>query len=268
MHSPNVPNKLARCYGIFARSAKVCFVFCSVAITSAQAADQQYSAADIQAGYKLYTAQCALCHGPNGDNIAGVNLPRGQFRRATTDGDLRNIIRTGVPAAGMPLFAFEPHELDVLVAYIRSGFDLAATSFRVGDAARGKSIYDGKGGCPACHQVHGNGSRAAPDLSDIGMLRKPSAIVTSLLEPNKSMLAINRPVRILTRDGRTIRGRRLNEDTATVQLIDSQDQLVTVAKDDIRDFEIGTTSDMPSFSGRLSDGEMADLLAYLLSLRD
>ena len=34
----------------------------------------QYSAADIEAGSRLYAAQCALCHGPNGDAVAGVDL--------------------------------------------------------------------------------------------------------------------------------------------------------------------------------------------------
>jgi len=250
-------------------AAIACVVLC-VGIaqrTAAQGAAQQYRAADIQAGYKLYMAQCALCHGPNGDNIAGVNLPRGQFHRAVTDNDIKNTIRTGVAAAGMPPFVFQPHEYDILVAYIRSGFDIEATPFRVGDAARGRSIYDGKGACASCHRVHGNGPRAAPDLSDIGMLRKPSAIAGSLLDPSKAMLAINRPVRIVTRDGRTIRGRRLNEDTATVQLIDTQEQLVTIRKADIRDFEIGKTSAMPSVVGKLSDNEVADLLAYLLTLK-
>ena len=36
------------------------------------------------------------------------------------------------------------------------------------------------------------------------------------------MMPINRPVRIVTKDGRTITGRRLNEDTYTVQLIDDR----------------------------------------------
>src|ERR1700680_1661728 len=110
----------------------------------AQAANQQYSAANIQTGYRLYAAQCALCHGGNGDAIAGVNLARQQFRRASTDADVKNTIITGVAAAGMPPFRFQPAELDAIVAYIRSGFDLSSTPFTIGDAARGKGIYDGK----------------------------------------------------------------------------------------------------------------------------
>jgi len=233
---------------------------------AAQVEDHQYSTADIQTGSRLYSAQCALCHGQNGDGVAGVNLPRQQFRRASSDDDIRGTITTGVAAAGMPLFRFQPAELNALVAFIRSGFDVSATPFKVGDAARGKAVYS-KADCAACHRVAGIGSRTAPDLSDVGAIRQPAALQRSLLEPTRAMVPINRPVRIVMRDGRTIRGRRLNEDTATVQLIDDRERLVSLAKSDIREFALGTMSAMPSFAGKLSDEDLADLLAYLLSLR-
>jgi putative heme-binding domain-containing protein len=229
--------------------------------------DHQYSAAQIQVGYRLYRSQCALCHGQNGDGIAGINLPRQQFHRVSSDDDIRKTVTTGVAAAGMPPFALQPAELDSLVAFIRSGFDVSATPFTVGDAVHGKAIYDGKGACATCHRVDGKGARTAPDLSEIGAIRQPAAIQRSLLEPTQGMIPINRPVRIVTLDGRIIRGRRLNEDTATVQLIDENERLVSLSKSDIRELELGTTSSMPSFAGKLTSDELADLLAYLLSLR-
>lgn len=233
---------------------------------AAQVQDHQYAAADIQTGARLYAAQCALCHGAAGDGIAGVNLQRQQFRRASTDDDIRNTIATGVAGTGMPAFKMQAAELDGLVAFIRSGFDPSGTPFKVGIAASGRAVYD-KGGCAACHRIDGKGARTAPDLSDIGSLRQPAAIQRSLLEPTQAMLPMNRPLRLVLRDGRTLNGRRINEDTATVQLIDSQERLVSVAKSDIRTYELGTTSGMPSFAGKLTDTEIADLLAYLISLK-
>ena len=234
---------------------------------SAQEQNRQYSAADIQAGNRLYGLQCAICHGQNGDGINGVNLPRNQFRRASTDDDIRNTITNGVAAAGMPPFRLQPAELNGLVAFIRSGFDRTGAPFRVGDARRGQAIYDGKGGCVTCHRVNGKGARTAPDLSDIGSVRQPAAIQRSLVEPNNAMLPINRTVRIVTADGRTIRGRRINEDTFTVQLIDQQERLVSLEKSNIREYELGKTSDMPTFAGKLTEAEIADLVAYLVSLK-
>src|SRR5580765_4752502 len=112
----------------------------------------QYSTADIQAGYRLYSSQCALCHGNNGDGIAGVNLSRQQFRRASTDDDIKNTITTGVAAAGMPPFRLQPAELNGLVAYIRSGFDASGAPFKVGNVARGQAVYE-KSACATCHRV-------------------------------------------------------------------------------------------------------------------
>lgn len=233
----------------------------------AQTSTQQYSTANIQAGYRLYSSQCAVCHGANGDGVVGINLARQQFRRVSSDADIRRTVTSGIAAAGMPPFQFQPAELDAIVAYIRSGFDLEGASFALGDAGRGKAIFDGKGGCTACHRVHGNGSRIAPDLTDIGAIRKPSAIQRAILQPAAALQPINRPVRVVTRDGRVIQGRRLNEDTETVQLIDRDGKLVSLSKSDIQDFDLGKTSGMPSFAGRLSTAELADLLAYLLSLK-
>ena len=106
--------------------------------------------------------------------------------------------------------------------------------------AAGRRLFEGKGGCATCHRVNGKGPRVAPDLSDIGAIRTPAALQRSLLDPTSAMLPINRPVRVVTRDGRTIRGRRLNEDTYTVQLIDEQERLVSLVKADLREYELGS----------------------------
>jgi mono/diheme cytochrome c family protein len=74
-------------------------------------------------------------------------------------------------------------------------------------------------------------------------------------------------VRAVTREGRTIRGRRLNEDTYTVQLIDEEERLVSLTKSDLREYEVGTISPMPPASKTLSADEIADVVAYLLSLK-
>ena len=134
--------------------------------------------------------------------------------------------------------------------------------------ARGRAIFEGKGTCGACHRVSGRGPRAAPDLSDIGVARAPAALERSVRDPSSAMLPINRPVRIVTKEGKTIRGRRLNEDTHTVQIIDEEEQLRSIAKRDLRTFEVETKSSMPAYGDRLTKDEIADVVAYLLTLRE
>jgi putative heme-binding domain-containing protein len=227
--------------------------------------DHQYSSADIEAGSRLYATQCSLCHGPNGDLIAGIDLRHGVFRRSSTDDDIRGVITTGIPSVGMPAFRLQPAEISTVIAFIRAGFDLSTTLVKIGNAERGRAVFEGKGGCGSCHRVNGVGPRTAPDLSDIGAIRSPAAIQRSLVDPSSAMIPINRPVRVVTRDGKTYRGRRLNEDTFSVQIIDDQERLISLSKADLRELELGKTSPMPVVA--LSSDEQADLIGYLLTLK-
>ena len=81
------------------------------------------------------------------------------------------------------------------------------------------------------------------------------------------MRPINRPVVVVTPDGERVTGRRLNEDSYTVQLIDGQERLLSFDKAELRAYTILTESPMPSYADRLSPQELADLLAYLVSLK-
>ena len=226
----------------------------------------QYTQEDIAAGSRLYSSQCNQCHGRDGDQVSGIDLRRGSFRRSVTDEDLARVITSGT-SAGMPPFKLQPSELTGIVAYIRARFDTTA-SVRVGDASRGRAIFEGKGACGTCHRVAGRGPLSAPDLSDIGIARAPAALERSLRDPSSAMLPINRPVRIVTKDGRIIQGRRLNEDTYTVQVLDQEERLMTIAKRDVRAFDIDTKSPMPAYAGRLTPEEIADVVAYLLTLKE
>jgi hypothetical protein len=87
------------------------------------------------------------------------------------------------------------------------------------------------------------------------------------LDPSVALIPINRPVRAVTKDGTVIDGRRLNEDTFTVQLADEHGKLVSFVKSDLRQYTVLTTARMPSFKGKLTEAEVADLLSYLLTLK-
>src|SRR5262249_20716299 len=98
-------------------------------------------------------------------------------------------------------------------------------------------------------------------------VRSPDALRRSIIDPTGSMLPINRPIRAVTRDGKVIVGRRLNEDTYTVQLIDSEEHLVSLTKADLREYVISTVSSMPSYKDKLKGTELDDLVAYLRKLK-
>jgi putative heme-binding domain-containing protein len=247
--------------------ARVVFsLFWGACAFAAQEHAGQYSQADIERGSRVYGANCSPCHGADGDLVSNVNLRSGRFRHAASDEDLGRVIAAGLPGTAMPPHKFDAAELTGIVAYIRSmGSGPAAAT--LGDAARGRALFDGKAGCRACHRVRGEGSRFAPDLSDIGAIRSSGLLERSLLEPSGAMLPINRPVRAVTHDGQTITGRRLNEDTYSVQLIDRDERLVSLMKAQLREYTVEKVSPMPSYRGKLSSAELADVVAYLVTLK-
>ena len=121
--------------------------------------------------------------------------------------------------------------------------------------------------CLSCHRVGDAGAYLAPDLSDIGAHRLPQQIRASLVSPNKEVVPENRTVRLVTRDGKTVTGRLLNQDGFSVQIIDSSSQLRSFQKSDLREFTIVTTNPMPSYADKMRAQDVTDLVQYLSSLR-
>ena len=164
-----------------------------------------------------------------------------------------------------------------------------------GDAARGQALFGGKGACLDCHRVGVRGSRFGPDLTDIGMragviplsgrgaapgasvggnasdpempARARQELERSLTDPAAEILPANRTITLVTREGETITARVLNQDTFSLQLIDTKERLFTIQRSDVRQFAWIKSSSMPSYRDTLTPQERADLVAYLLSLK-
>ena len=230
-------------------------------------AQHTYTTADIQEGNRLFRANCVLCHGPEGDQVPGIDLGHGRFRQTYSENALVKIIQNGIPGTGMPPNNLQDFQAEIVVAYLRS----IATSGREvtgnGDAKRGKAIFEGKGNCLSCHRVYGVGSRVGPDLSDIAALRRSVELERSLLEPNEEVLPQNRYYRAVTKQGESVTGRLLNVDTFSVQILDSKERLLSLQRSDLRESGFVNDSPMPSYRGKLSTQELADVVAYLLSLK-
>src|SRR5262245_24733050 len=257
----------ARSIAVLTFIALVATIARAGAQTSTPTHPGEYAPADIAYGARLYDAQCSTCHGANGDGVGGVDLRSGKFRNGGTDQDLVRIIIGGIPGTGMLGFRLDAAEITGILAYLRNMNTFDRASVKVGDATRGRAVFNGKGNCARCHRVNGQGARGAPDLSDVGAIRGAASLFRSLTDPSSQMMPINRPVRLVLRDGTAITGRRLNEDTYTVQLLDDRERLISVAKADLREYTIQTTSPMPSYRTTLSQEELSDLVAYLVSLK-
>src|SRR5262249_25303753 len=165
------------------------------------------------------------------DQVQGVSLMSGKFRRATNDDEVANIIRKGVPGTAMQAFNFTEQQAGMVVAYLKSfavgsAAATGANATGLGDTARGQQLFEGKGNCLSCHRVGTNGSRVGPDLTSAGCPRPPSggrfvgfggtppppptpaAIVAQLqrdlLEPDAEISPANRIFRATLKDGSVI----------------------------------------------------------------
>jgi putative heme-binding domain-containing protein len=243
-------------------------VLLAALVWTAPAAAQQnrYLPAEVAAGRTVYTATCAGCHGPDGDGVGGINFSQGRFRRAASDDDLVRIIVGGIPNTPMAPTGMSDGQAGTVVAYLRS-MTAAGDAPTRGDAARGRSLVEGKGQCLTCHSIGVNGLHEGPALTDIGAQRRSVELLRALTDPNAEIRPENRTIRIAMKDGRTLSGRFLNQDTFSIQLIDATDKVESVQKSAIRSSSIDTTSPMPSFTDKLTPEELADVVSYLSSLR-
>ncbi len=237
------------------------------ALAGAGLAAQHETAGDIEDGGRVFRDTCANCHGPDGDEIPGIDLGRGRFRRASTDQDLIDIIRSGIPGTPMPASNFSVEQAARVVAYLRSVAASKRSVSATGDPVRGRALFEGKGACTQCHRVNGAGSRVGPDLSDIGQLRRAIELERSIIDPGAEVLPTNRFYRVVDAGGATVTGRLLNIDTFTIQLIDDHERLRSFLKAGLREYGFVDGSPMPSYRDRLTPAELADVVSYLVSLK-
>ncbi len=138
---------------------------------------------------------------------------------------------------------------------------------RIGDAAAGKAIFDGKGGCRACHSIGDRGASLGPDLGDIGVTRSPKSLRLALTDPDAEIYKEYYTVVVETKGGETIRGLALNEDDLSIQIRDINGYPRSFLKDDLKSTHREQRSLMPSYATQLTGAEIDNVVAYLRTLK-
>ena len=183
-----------------------------------------------------------------------VNLGGGTFRRGTSDDEIARIILGGIPGTAMPPSNFSESQsrhdrgLPALAGHIaRAGRSPAAMR-----RAR-QTVFNGKGQCLTCHSVAGSGSTVGPVLTEIGTTRRIADLRAIAARPERGD-SHRQPVRAgrHARRNASITGRLLNQDTFTVQLLDSTERLRLLQKSDLREVTVLKESPMPSYRDRLT----------------
>jgi putative heme-binding domain-containing protein len=193
------------------------------------------------------------------------------------------VISNGIPGTVMPAngtngqgVGMTDEEIWQIIAYIRSVEVKASGS--AGDASHGKALFYGEAGCSVCHRVEGSGGRLGPDLTAVGGSRTPASVIDSvrnpsrrlawgLTEPTKEFPQEYETVVAVTADGKEVKGVALNEDSFSVQIMDSGERIHLLEKNQLRSFQKSRESMMPGYAETsLSDHDLDDIVAFLVSV--
>lgn len=138
-----------------------------------------------------------------------------------------------------------------------------------GDAAHGWRIFQAVG-CADCHAVAGRGSRVGPELTNIGQTQSRGQLLQSIVEPSRDIGPLYGAWQILTTDGRTLRGIKLNGGGVNerYRYLAEDGSEFSLAFDEIEVQRPADVSLMPSgLHRRLQPRELRDLLQFLEASR-
>ena len=135
------------------------------------------------------------------------------------------------------------------------------------DAGRGELLFGHPqgAGCNRCHSLTAKVNGFGPGLGDIGRRAAVRQIIQSITEPSAVITEGFAQHIVQTADGLVHAGVLLEESGLSVTLgLATGDRLV-LRKSEIEDRHSDKISAMPDFRGKLSNRDVADLTAYLLT---
>ncbi|MDZ4800819.1 MAG: cytochrome c [Bryobacteraceae bacterium] len=196
--------------------------------------------------------------------LSGPSLKTGIFRYGRGDEDLFLTITRGVPGTSTPGFKLNGRVTWQLVSYLRSLAVSTRAKTGDGEPAAGEKLFTEY--CAGWHSVSGSGGLSAPNLTEIAALRSDVEILDSLVHPNAIVGAEYWTFAGQTKAGRPFRGTRLNEDTHSIQIRDTDGRLTSFRKQDLSSVELIRESPMPSFGKKLTEAQMDHIIAWLASV--
>lgn len=217
-------------------------------------------------GQALYTRSCSGCHGIDARGTdQGPALVGNNRVRARSIQNLRELIRTGIPRAGMPAFYFSGAQLEDVAAFVHSLNAPAADSTLRGDPGPGERFFFGEGHCGNCHMVYGRGRALGPDLSDAGRKKTVDELRADLTDPNEHISPGYQAVTLHLRNGDVLRGFVRGESNFDIRLQDFEGHFRFIEKREIVSLEKFAQAVMPPVQA--SPEQLSNLMIYLGGLR-
>jgi cytochrome c oxidase cbb3-type subunit 3 len=232
-------------------------------------------------GERLFQIHCASCHGPKGEGGRGPTLAVPRLSRASTKKLLKRVIRSGIPGTEMGRSSLSEEQISQVAAWVDHIGQALPGKVMPGNVERGEHLYFTKGNCNQCHAIKGYGGALGPDLTEIGLSRSAAYLRTALIDPEADVPTNTLPFRfdvripnnflqvtVVMKNGQSITGVRINEDTYSIQVRDSSDRIHSFFKSELVELhKEWSKSPMPSYRNVFSEEELDDVVAFLVSLR-
>jgi putative heme-binding domain-containing protein len=139
---------------------------------------------------------------------------------------------------------------------------------RNGNAAQGKTLYNGVATCSQCHIVGTEGKNVGPNLSEIGNKLSKDAMYVSILSPSAGISHNYESYAMRTHDEEIIVGLMVSQTAESVTLKDAKGIERTVERKNIDDLKKQDKSLMPeNLQETMNEQGLVDLIEYLVTLK-
>jgi putative membrane-bound dehydrogenase-like protein len=133
-----------------------------------------------------------------------------------------------------------------------------------GNVAKGKALA---ALCQTCHTINGQGGQIGPNLSGAGAMGL-EGVVRNIMDPNAAMEAAYRVFRLELISGEVLEGFYVTEDAKAYVIRQPGGEEIRTPKANVRSARYLRRSLMPEgLLDALGDEQVADLLAYLMTLK-
>jgi putative membrane-bound dehydrogenase-like protein len=151
----------------------------------------------------------------------------------------------------------------------KSTVDSALSLIDKGDRERGGLLFKHTQGasCAKCHSIDQSMNGFGPNLSGIGSRSSARHIVQSIVEPNTIITEGFNQMTVVTDEGQVYSGVLLEESGLSLSLGQSNGERIDIPKESIDERKKSSISAMPDMSEFLTPKDVADLTAYLLSIK-
>jgi len=151
----------------------------------------------------------------------------------------------------------------------KATLDASLALLERGDRDRGELLFRRStgAGCGKCHSLDQTKNGFGPNLSSIGLRANARHIVQSIVEPSAVITEGFNQLTVVTDQGKVFSGVLLEESGLTLSLGQSSGERVDIPKAAIEERKTVPKSAMPEMAETLTLQQIADLAAFLLSMR-